>query len=82
MLLWYLLVALAVYGTIKSASRWRQWFLPAAYIGVMLLIMAMIEGNVGTAARHRDVIVAPFVFIFSAQGLVHLWERRRRHANE
>ncbi len=77
MLVWYVLVLLAVYGSIVSRMRWREWFLPAALIVMLTLVLAAIEGNVGTMARHRVMLVAPFVFIFSAEGIIHLWEWRR-----
>ncbi len=72
MVVWYILVIVAVYGAFAT-RKWREWFMLAGYVGIMLLIMAVIEGNTGTTARHRDVIVAPFIFIFSAQGLSRLY---------
>jgi len=39
-----------------------------AYIFVMMLIFAFIEGNVGTLFRHRSMVL-PFIFILIGAGL-------------
>jgi hypothetical protein len=39
-------------------------------------MLALVSGNMGTAARHRDAI-APFIFIFSAIPLSKLFHFKK-----
>lgn len=76
MLLWYLILALSIFGFIKLLLRRGE---AALLIGVMLsmgiVISAMVEGNIGSAFRHRDVF-SPF-FIILASGVLSELSLRR-----
>ena len=74
MLLWYLCVVLGLLGLAVSGKRWPQLVLPLGYVVAIALLLAMVEGNVGTLFRHRAMLI-PFVMIFSAGGAVWLWEQ-------
>ena len=72
MLIWYTAVVLAV---IALACHWRQWRKFAhllAFIGGIVLLLALTQGNEGTLVRHRGMII-PFVLIFSGAGAAWLW---------
>jgi hypothetical protein len=73
MLLWYACVAMAIVGLVVSRARWRLLVLPIGYLGGIAVMLALVEGNVGTLFRHRAMLI-PFVTIFSAAGAVWLWD--------
>jgi hypothetical protein len=73
MLLWYLSVALAVLGLVVSRRRWRFLVLPLGYVLGIGLLLALVEGNVGTLFRHRAMLI-PITTIFSAAGAIWLWD--------
>lgn len=80
MLAWYVLMGLALYGFFSfSGAKGRSLFLVVAYLGMVVLAMALTEGNVGTVFRHRAMIV-PFVMMFSAAGMVRLGDKMGKAA--
>jgi hypothetical protein len=74
MLLWYLCTILGLLGLVVSGKRWPQLVLPLGYVVAIALLLAMVEGNVGTLYRHRAMLI-PFATIFSAVGGIWLWDR-------
>jgi hypothetical protein len=73
MLLWYVLAATALVGLVVAWPRWRLFVLPVGYLVSIAILLAMLEGNVGTLFRHRAMLI-PFTTIFSARGAVWLWD--------
>ncbi|HSR42549.1 MAG TPA: glycosyltransferase family 39 protein, partial [Longimicrobiales bacterium] len=84
-LIWYALTPFTVLGFVRATDRGRRTILVAA--AVLLLVVAsyaLVEGNFGTAYRHRAQVM-PLFFLFTAVGIVEMWERwraRRRAAAE
>lgn len=72
MLLWYLLLALSVFGFAKlTLRRPKTAFLVGGILFIGIMINAMVEGNIGSALRHRDVF-SPFFIIFASSILSEL----------
>ena len=72
-LAWYGLQALTIVALIAyGRSRWREFFLPVAFAGGLVLVFSVIEGNVGTIYRHR-VMLFPAVFPLAAMGGLWVW---------
>lgn len=75
-LLWYVALALA---TIAIAVHWRRWQSYAhllGFIGSLLLLLALTQGNLGTLVRQRGMAI-PFTLVFSGEGAAWLWSRWR-----
>ncbi len=77
MLCWYLALLAVMLGVWRQV---RQGLRPAALALFVLsgvtLMLALTEGNIGTAFRHRD-LVAPFYLLFAAIGATWAWDRRQ-----
>ena len=69
MLLYYLLL-LAMFVGWRFIMRYkiREGGLIIAYIFIMMLVLAFIDGNIGTLFRHRSMIL-PLYFVLAAIGL-------------
>lgn len=84
-LLWYALIPFTLLGFWLAPKRARaQIFVVVAVLLVAVTSYALVEGNIGTAYRHRAQVM-PLFFIFTAVGIVRLWERwtdRRRRKRE
>jgi len=80
MFVWYGVEALGLLSLwLYRRQRWRQLFLPVVYVGGLVFIFSLIEGNVGTIYRHRAML-APPAFAMAGLGLVWLegwWTTRR-----
>ena len=81
-LLWYALVPFTLWGMRHVFhERGRVAILVAAVLLAVMLSYALVEGNFGTAYRHRSQVM-PLLFVFTAAGLmdarVRWLERRRR----
>ena len=77
-LLWYSLVPFVILGFKQSAARETRPALLA--LGVLLVTVttyALVEGNFGTAYRHRAQMM-PLFFIFAGKGLADWWALRRQ----
>jgi len=59
---WYVVLVGSALGVLRGL-RTRRWavLLPAAYVGGMILALALIENNVGTLVRHRAMILPPMI---------------------
>ena len=67
--LWYPLFFLAVLGfRISLRDRVTTALFPASVLLVVVTSYALVEGNFGTAYRHRAQIM-PLFFVFSGVGL-------------
>jgi hypothetical protein len=72
---WYGVQALCVLALVVFArDRWRELMLPVVFIGGLVFIFALIEGNVGTIFRHRSMLFPP-AFLLAALGLTWLWQQ-------
>lgn len=74
-LLWYALIPVTLLGLTTVWRERRPGALPL--LSVLLVIISaysLVEGNVGTAYRHRAQVM-PLVFFFTAVGLERLWRR-------
>jgi hypothetical protein len=74
MLLWYAAVVLAFVGLARHWRIWQQYAHLLGYIGGIVLLLALTQGNLGTLVRHRGMVI-PFVLIFSGAGAAWLWAR-------
>ncbi len=75
-LLWYLLVPFVVMG-LRDAGR-KESAATLLPIGVLVLTVctyALVEGNFGTAYRHRAQVM-PLFFVLAGQGLARWWDTR------
>lgn len=79
-LLWYVLVPFTALGlwVAPKLGGPRIW-LAIAVLLVVVVSYALVEGNVGTAYRHRAQVM-PLFFVFTGAGLARLWKgwRHRR----
>lgn len=77
MLFWYLSLV-ALLWSLWRVRRAPWTVLPVLlYVGGMLVIFTLTEGNFGTLYRHRDM-VAPFAIALASPGLIALWDVLRR----
>jgi len=75
-LLWYALIPFTVMGfRAVMGSRSRQSLVVISVLMVILMTYALVEGNFGTAYRHRAQVL-PLFFIFTAAGAVQYRIRR------
>ena len=74
---WYPLVALALYGLTRSWSVRRTLAFPALASVGSVIVYASVEGNLGTAFRHRAEAVWG-VALLAALGAQTISDRRRR----
>jgi predicted exporter len=80
MLAWYAMLALAAVGIVATFKRdWRKLLLPLLFSAGLILVLALVEGNVGTIFRHRSMLM-PTTFIAAGIGLTWLLERRNRQS--
>ena len=69
MLLYYaLLPAMFLGWSFVMKHRIREGGLIIVYIAIMMLVLAFIEGNIGTLFRHRAMVL-PFMFILVGVGI-------------
>ncbi len=80
-LIWYTLIPFGLLGlTLAIRINLRSFAVPLMVLFLVTFSYALIEGNVGTAYRHRAQVM-PLVFIFCAIGLqdrFSVWMERRR----
>lgn len=76
MLAWYVLVAAALVTVWRERRRWTLLAPAILTIAVLMLGLAIAEGNVGTLFRHRSMVV-PFVVLLASPTLVSVWTRLR-----
>ena len=77
MVAWYLLLALAAWSFWRFRRHWWALTPWALFIGGLLLVFTLAEGNVGTLYRHRSMLV-PAVAVLASPGLVAAWDLVRR----
>ena len=81
-LVWYALVPFTVLGFWLAPKRGDvRIHVAIAVLAVVVVSYALVEGNVGTAYRHRAQVM-PLFFIFTAAGLSRVWRGWRRRKEE
>ncbi len=84
-LIWYAVIPFALWGAwLVFRHDLRAFTVPLSTIILVTFAYALVEGNVGTAYRHRAQIL-PLVFVFAAIGIRDAWavytaRRRERRA--
>ena len=73
MLVWYALLAGAVWTVARHRSEWRRLAPILIYTGGVLAIFSLVEGNIGTLHRHRSMLV-PYVVMLASPGVIALGE--------
>ena len=76
-ILWYFVLAAAIWSLWKTRSRWLRYAFVLTYVAVLTLVSALFEGNAGTLLRHRAMTIAPAVLLLSGYGLVAAVARLR-----
>jgi len=71
-ILWYVLFIFALYGLYVYRMKWRAAFVILFFVAVTLVGYSLVEGNFGTAFRHRAVIL-PFVFMVASAGITRVF---------
>lgn len=75
-ILWYILAFFAILGIFSIDKKVRvDAFIILLYAFFITSAFALASGNIGTALRHRDVVL-PLFFIFSAAGLTRVFKNR------
>ena len=80
-LIWYFIFPFVLYGLYIYRSRWKAFFAILFFILIALTAYSLIEGNFGTAFRHRAVLM-PFFFMFAGAGISEIPVRRLRRQPE
>ncbi len=80
MLVWYALCALAVVTLWRERRRWQPLAPSTLTIVGLLVLLALLEGNVGGLFRHRGAVV-PFVALLAAPAALRLYDRRTRRVD-
>ena len=79
MLLWYVVLAAAVTTISRFRPPWRAYLPLVLYVGAVLSVFVLIQGNLGILFRHRSMIV-PFSIVLAAPAFVAwaTWAKRAR----
>lgn len=81
--LWYPLVLLAVVGAGRAIGAHRAMLFPALFAGGLLVVLAVAEGNLGTALRHRAALQWAVVVLATPRLLLAgSWLAARRSAGD
>lgn len=73
--MWHLLFPFSIIGMLVALRyRFERAFPLVLIIFVSTLSFGLIEGNVGTAFRHRDILM-PFYLFFSVTGILNIFGR-------
>lgn len=73
MVLWYLLIPFSIIGiTISIRYKFKESLLLILYFFIVISILAITGGNIGTAFRARDIIT-PLALVFSSVGLIEMF---------
>ncbi len=67
--LWYAALALAAAGAVRHRHNlWPDWIGPGALVGGVVAVLAIFEGNAGTAFRQRGMVI-PVVVALAVVGV-------------
>ncbi|MFN0071081.1 MAG: hypothetical protein ACKVVP_06280 [Chloroflexota bacterium] len=74
---WYAMLSLALLGlATRFRHDWRRLLMPLLFTGMLVTVLGLVEGNVGTIFRHRAMLM-PTVFVAAGIGLTWLLARRK-----
>jgi hypothetical protein len=75
---WYPILVMALLGLIPALRAFRVALFPVVVGGALMLIYALVEGNVGTAYRHRGEFVWVIALLagFGVVVVQRFWSRR------
>lgn len=79
MLVWYALLPLAAVTVWRSRHRWRLLLPVVLFVGGVVAVFTLAEGNFGTLYRHRSMVI-PFVTMLAAPTLLDAWSRLRHRS--
>ncbi len=83
-LVWYTLIPLTIWGLRYAITKGAsQNVILVGVLAVVIGCYALVEGNFGTAYRHRAQIM-PVLYVFTAAGLIlfrHRWRERKSSRN-
>lgn len=72
-IIWYFLLPFVFIGLIIAIRyKFKESFMMIFYVFFVTVGFALVEGNVGSTLRHRDLII-PFYLIFASVGIVHIF---------
>ncbi|MGH2498738.1 MAG: hypothetical protein ACRDF0_01375 [Candidatus Limnocylindria bacterium] len=74
MLLWYLLVGAALVTLWVHRASWQVLLPVIIFVGGTVVMLGLVEGNVGTLFRHRGMVI-PFVAVLASPSLVSVGDR-------
>jgi hypothetical protein len=75
-MLWYFLAAAALFGFLGiNKKNAVDAIIISFFIFFITMMFSLVSGNIGTAFRHRDIVL-PLFFVFSSAGLVRLFDGR------
>ena len=78
---WYCMVPFLVRGMrLSFVKQWRQISVMIFFAGIVSVLLALIEGNVGTIFRHRCVLW-PIIFIFASLGITKWRQDSKKRVN-
>lgn len=78
-IIWYPVLVLALVGAVAIRRRWRTFIYAVSVGSATMVSYALVEGNFGTAYRHRGELVW-VVALFAGSGVDALMERKARPA--
>lgn len=67
-LAWYVIVAAMTWTAWRFRSRWRYFAPCLLFVAGLLVLFALVEGNVGTLLRHRALFM-PFAIVVASPAL-------------
>ena len=70
-ILWYTIFPFILYGLYVYRARWKAHFILSFFVLITLIPYSLIQGNFGTAYRHKAVML-PFFFIFAGAGIANI----------
>jgi len=70
-LAWYVIMAAMTWTTWHFRSRWRYFAPCLLFVAGLLVLFALVEGNVGTLLRHRSLFM-PFAIVVASPALAAL----------
>jgi hypothetical protein len=73
-LAWYSLIGAMAFTAWRFRSRWRYFAPSLLFVLGLLLLFALVEGNVGTLLRHRALFM-PFAVVVGSPAIAALIAR-------
>lgn len=77
MLIWYLILGASIVTMWRERSQVRRWLCLALFAGGLLLLLGLVEGNVGTLYRHRAMAI-PILMILASPSITAMSARMTR----